>query len=256
MSTPTPTTPTTPPVPPLRRVLAQGRYEAGVLLRNGEQLLVSIVLPLIALLGLAFTTYPSLGEGERIDLAVPGVLALAIMSTAFTGQAISLAFDRRYGVLRLFGTTPLGPSGLVWGRILAVAAVIVLQVLVLGGVGLALGWRPELVGLPAALLVGALGAVVFVVLAVVVGGRLRAEAVLAVANLLWIVFLGLGSLLPTERYGEPWAGLVRLTPSGALGDSLRAALAQGRLDLVACGVLAAWAVVGGLVATRVFRWSD
>lgn len=241
---------------PTQRVLAQGRYETGVLLRNGEQLLVSLALPLLALLALAWTSYPSLGEGRRIDLAVPGVFALAVMSTAFTGQAISLAFDRRYGVLRLFGTTPLGTSGLVAGRVLAVLAVITLQVVVLGAVGLLLGWRPELVGIAPALAVGVLGAAAFVVLAVLVGGRLRAEAVLAVANLLWVVFLALGSLLPSERFGEPWAQLVRLTPSGALGDGLRAALAHGQWDLGALAVLAAWAVLGGVLATRVFRWSD
>ena len=241
---------------PTQRVLAQGRYETGVLLRNGEQLLVSLALPLLALLALAWTSYPSLGEGRRIDLAVPGVLALAVMSTAFTGQAISLAFDRRYGVLRLFGTTPLGTGGLVAGRVLAVLAVITLQMVVLGVVGLLLGWRPELVGIAPALAVGVLGAAAFVVLAVLVGGRLRAEAVLAVANLLWVVFLALGSLLPSERFGEPWAQLARLTPSGALGDGLRAALAHGQWDLGALAVLAAWAVLGGLLATRVFRWSD
>ncbi|WP_462417604.1 ABC-2 transporter permease [Kytococcus sp. Marseille-QA3725] len=243
-------------VPAGRRVLAQARHEAGVLLRNGEQLLVSMVLPLLSLLALAWTSYPSLGEGRRIDLAVPGVLALAIMSTAFTGQAISLAFDRRYGVLRLFGTTPLGASGMVLGRVLAVLSVIALQVVLLGGVGLFLGWRPDWVGIPAALLVGVLGVAAFVVLAVLVGGRLRAEAVLALANLLWVAFLGLGALLPTERFGQPWGGLVRLTPSGALGDGLRAALAQGRLDFVAVLVLLAWCVVGGVLAVRVFRWSD
>ncbi|MFC0359577.1 ABC transporter permease [Kytococcus schroeteri] len=243
-------------VPAARRVLAQARYEAGVLLRNGEQLLVSIVLPLLALVTLHLTSSPSLGEGRRIDLAVPGVLALAIMSTAFTGQAIALAFDRRYGVLRLFGTTPLGASGLVWGRIVAVLGVIALQVAVLGGMGLALGWQPTWSGVPAALLVGVLGAAAFVVLAVLVGGRLRAEAVLAVANLLWVVFLALGSLLPSHRFGAPWETLVRLTPSGALGDGLRAALGDGHLDGVAVLVLLAWTVLGGLLATRVFRWSD
>ncbi|WP_374929580.1 ABC transporter permease [Kytococcus sedentarius] len=239
-----------------QRVLAQGRYETGVLLRNGEQLLVSMVLPLLALLALAWTSVPSLGAGSRIDLAVPGVLALAVMSTAFTGQAIALAFDRRYGVLRLFGTTPLGTGGLVAGRALAVLAVIALQVVVLGAVGLALGWRPEPAGVLPALVVGVLGAAAFVVLAVLVGGRLRAEAVLAVANLLWVVFLALGSLLPSERFGDPWAQLVRLTPSGALGDGLRAALAHGQWDLGAMAVLGAWAVLGGVVATRIFRWSD
>src|SRR5476649_166748 len=87
--------------PARTRVLAQARFETGTLLRNGEQLLVAVVLPAMALVGLALSHSPSLGPGRRIDLAVPGVLALAVISTAFTGQAISTAFDRRYGVLRL-----------------------------------------------------------------------------------------------------------------------------------------------------------
>ncbi|HYQ32879.1 MAG TPA: ABC transporter permease, partial [Lapillicoccus sp.] len=130
------------------RVLGQARFEAGTLLRNGEQLLVSLVLPLGALVGLAFTSVPSLGEGRRIDVATPGVLALCVVSAAFTSQAISTGFDRRASVLRLLGTTPLGRGGLRGGKSLATLGVEVLQWCVVGGVGLALGWRPVVAGLP------------------------------------------------------------------------------------------------------------
>lgn len=105
------------------RVLAQGRYEAGILLRNGEQLLVSLVLPLIALVALVHSPYPELDE-PRIAVVAPGVLALVVVSTAFTGQAIQTGFDRRYGVLRLLGTTPLGRGGLLAGKGLAVLGVL------------------------------------------------------------------------------------------------------------------------------------
>ena len=96
--------------PARNRIMAQTRFETGTLLRNGEQLLVSLVLPAMALVGLALSQSPSLGPGRRADLAVPGVLALAVISTAFTGQAISTAFDRRYGVLRLLCLLYTSPS--------------------------------------------------------------------------------------------------------------------------------------------------
>ena len=124
------------------RVLAQARFETGTLLRNGEQLLVALVLPCAVLLGLAMTSSPSLGPGRRIDLAVPGVLALCVISSAFTAQAIATGFDRRYGVLRLLGVSPLGRGGLLGAKGVAVLAVEALQLVVIGALGLALGWHP------------------------------------------------------------------------------------------------------------------
>ena len=149
MTTSRPATPlSTPgPAPARARVLAQARFELATLLANGEQLLVSLVLPLGALVGLAVTTVPSLGDGRRIDLAVPGVLALCVISAAFTAQAIATGFDRRYAVLRLLGTTPLGRDGLLWGKACATLGVEVLQWVVIGAVGVALGWRPVPIGL-------------------------------------------------------------------------------------------------------------
>ena len=134
------------PAPASARVLAQARFDTGTLLRNGEQLLVSLVLPALALVGVTLAPFPTLSE-PRIDTVAPGILALAVLSTAFTGQAISTAFDRRYGVLRLLGSTPLGRGGLLAGRIIAVLVVEVIQFVVLGAVALLMGWRPDLAGI-------------------------------------------------------------------------------------------------------------
>jgi len=240
--------------PAARRVLAQGRFDARVLLRNGEQLLLTLVLPTLILVGLTLLAVPDLGPGPRIDVVAPGVLALAVMSTAFTGQAIGTGFDRRYGVLRLLGTTPLGRGGLVTGRVLAVLAVEAVQVAVLTGVAVALGWRPSPAGLaPAALLV-VLGTAAFTCLGLLLAGTLRAEAVLAGANLAWVLLLaGGGVVIPTERMGA-LGGLARALPSGALGDGLRAALTTGSLAPAAVGVLLAWGAVAAALAVRFFRW--
>ncbi len=245
--------------PPLRRVLAQARFDVGVMLRNGEQLLLTLVLPVLLLVGLTRTGVLRLGVGlhdpaARVAVAAPGVLALAVMSAAFTGQAIGTGFDRRNGVLRLLGTTPLGRGGLLAGRVLAVLVVEAVQLVVLGLVALLLGWRPEPAGLPAALLAAALGTAAFVGLGLLLAGTLRAEAVLAGANLVWVLLLaGGGVVIPPERLGA-MAALARALPSGALGDALRSALRDGRFDAGALAVLAVWAVLAALAAARWFRW--
>ncbi|WP_372360655.1 ABC transporter permease [Agilicoccus flavus] len=246
------------PAGALARAGAQARFETGILLRNGEQLLVALVLPVLALVGLTLAPFPDLGSGvARIDVVAPGTLALAVISTAFTGQAISTGFDRRYGVLRLLGVTPLGPRAMLAGKVLAVLAVEAVQVVVIAGVALALGWSPALAGLPAALVFGLLGTWAFVALALLLAGTLRAEAVLALANLVWVLLLALGGVLvPPETLPGGWSGLARLLPSGALADGLRAALGAGTVDLVALLVLLGWGGLASLAAARLFRWSD
>ena len=242
------------PAPALRRVLAQARFDSTVMLRNGEQLLLTLVLPALALVGLSLTTVLDLGAGRRVDVATPGVLALAVMSTAFTGQAIGTGFDRRYGVLRLLGTTPLGRGGLLAGRVLAVAAVEAVQVVVLGGLALALGWRPHLGGVPPAIVAVLLGTAAFTSLGLLLAGTVRAEGVLAAANLVWVLLLaGGGVLVPPAKLGA-WGHVAGLLPSGALGDALRAALGSGTADVGALVVLAVWAAAAAALTARFFRW--
>lgn len=253
MSAETATAPT--PTSRPARVLAQARFEAGVLLRNGEQLLVALVLPVLALVALVTVPYPDL-DAPRIAVVAPGVLALAIVSTAFTGQAIQTAFDRRYGVLRMLATSPVGTDGLLAGKALAITAVAVLQVIVLGLVALGLGWRPDLVGLLVAPVSTLLGVWVFVALALLLAGALRAEAVLAVANLVWVLLAGAGGLLlPGDALGD--AGeFVRWLPSGALGDAFRDSLGAGSVPLLPWLVLLAWGLVLSVAVLRTFRWRD
>jgi len=236
-------------------VLAQAAFETRILLRNGEQLLVAIVLPALALVGLTLVDVPSLGTGRRVDVIAPGILALAVMSTAFTGQAIQTGFDRRYGVLRLLGTTPLGRGGLLAGKFVGVLAVELLQVVVLGAIALALGWHPVLAGVPYAVLAGLVGTAAFVALALLLAGTLRAEAVLAVANLVWVLLLAGGAVVvPTRRMPAGLSHLASALPSGALGEAMRAALGSGRLAVGSVLVLLAWAIAAGAAAARWFRW--
>ncbi|GAA2162698.1 ABC transporter permease [Pedococcus bigeumensis] len=257
MTTVDPAAPSAGPASPAARVLAQARFEATTLLRNGEQLLVAVLLPAAVLVGLVHARSISLGDGRRVDLAVPGVLALCVISSAFTGQAISTGFDRRYGVLRLLGVTPLGRTGLVLAKAVAVLAVIAVQVALIGALGAVLGWEPALRGIPAAVVALVLGTWAFTALALLLGGTLRAEGVLAVANLVWVALLGLGGVVVAgTELPDGFAAVLTVLPSAALGDSLRAALVDGQAAPGAWLVLLGWAVGATLLARRFFRWGD
>jgi ABC-2 type transport system permease protein len=237
-----------------RRVIRQGAFDARVMLGNGEQVLLTIVLPMLILVGLARTSVPDLGPGRRIDVATPGIIALAVISTAFTGQAIATGFDRRYGVLRMLGTTPLGRSGLLGGRFLAVCAVQALQITMLGGIAAALGWAPAWSGLAPAVVAVLVGTAAFVALGLLLAGTLRAEAVLAVANLVWVLLLaGGGVLIPPTRMGT-LAEIAGVLPSGALAQALRTALHGGSWAPRELVVLMVWAAGATLAASRWFRW--
>jgi ABC-2 type transport system permease protein len=243
--------------PARTRVLAQARFETGTLLRNGEQLLVALVLPATALVGLALSHSPSLGAGRRIDVAVPGVLALAVISTAFTSQAISTAFDRRYGVLRLLGVSPLGRNGLLVAKALAVLTIELLQAIAIGSLGLAFGWHPQWMGLFAGAVLALVGTWTFVALALLLAGTLRAEGVLALANLIWIALLGLGGVIvPRTEMPSGLSHVAALLPSGALGDGLREAFVHGRWAGIPLLVLVVWGALATALASRTFRWSD
>ena len=242
--------------PLARRVAAQALFEVRTVLRNGEQLVITLVLPVLLLVVLSRTTLVDLGTTDRIGLVAPGVLALARMSPALTSPAIPTRIPRRHRVLRLLATTPLGRSGLVAGKVVGVLALELLQITVLASIAVALGWRPDPAGLPAAALLLLLGTAAFTSLALLVAGVLRAEAVLAVANLLWVLLLaGGGVLLPVGLLPGPLADLAVALPSGALGEGLRAALVDGSLHAAPVVVLSVWTAALGLAAARFFRWS-
>jgi len=243
--------------PVRRRVLAQTAFEARAILRNGEQLLVTVIVPVIVLIGLTKATGVSIDTdgASRIDFFTPGVLALAVMTSSFTSQAIASAFDRRNGVLRLLSTTPLGRGGLLAGKILGVLVVEVVQIAVIATTALLLGWHPDPAGLLLALVAVVLGTAAFTSLALLVAGTLRAEAVLAVANLLLLVLAVAGGVIvPADRLPGPMAHIALLLPSGALGDALRETLMHGALPAWSVVVLLAWTAALGWGAGRLFRW--
>ena len=246
-------TPDPRPAPIPKMLAAQFGLELRLLLRNGEQLLLTMFIPITLLIGLTLLPLGSFGP-NRAATFVPAIMALAVISTAFTGQAIAVAFDRRYGALKRLGATALPVWGVIAGKSLAVVTVVILQSILFGAIGFALGWRPPLAGLALGALIIALGTAVFAALGLLLGGTLRAEIVLAGANLLWFVFAGLGALV-LEGGMVPAAvqWVARLTPSGALTEALVQAMTLS-VDWFGLLVLAVWGAVAALCALRWFRF--
>ena len=244
--------------PLARMVRAQATLELRTLARNGEQLLLTLIIPVLLLVAFGHENLISVGAGSRIDFVVPGILALAVLSTAFTSQAIGTGFERRYGVLKRLGASPLSRKGLIAAKTLTVLAVELVQVAIVLAIGALLGWSP--VASPAAALWVPLllvaGTAAFSGLALLMAGTLRAEATLAAANLLYLIMLGLGGILfPLTKFPPGARPVLKLLPGGALSDGLRAVLAHGGgLPVADLLVLCAWAVAAIAVAARAFRW--
>lgn len=237
-----------------KMLAAQFGLELRLLLRNGEQLLLTMFIPITLLVGMTLLPLGSFGS-NRAATFVPPIMALALISTAFTGQAIAVAFDRRYGALKRLGATALPVWGIIAGKSLAVVTVVFLQSILLGAIGFALGWRPALAGLALGAVIIALGTACFAALGLLLGGTLRAEIVLAVANLLWFVFAGLVALtLEGGLASGALRTIARLTPSGALAEALTQAMSLS-VDWFGLAVLAVWGVLAALCALRWFRFT-
>jgi ABC-2 type transport system permease protein len=236
---------------PLRMLAAHARTEAMLTLRNGEQVLLTLLIPLVLLVGLSLLKIIDMAE-PRVDTVTPRIFALAVMSSAFTGQAIALGFDRRYGVLKRLAATALPRWLLVAGRVLAGLVVVTIQLVVLAVTALLLGWAPSASGVAWAVLLVILGTLTFGALGVLLGGALKAEVVLALANIVWFVLLLAGGIIvAADSLPDGMATFVRLLPSAALTDGLTAALVNGAVpDWSVFATLAVWGAGAAVIASR------
>lgn len=232
-----------------RQVRAHALTEAALVLRNGEQALLALIIPIgILVAGQWFSST----LGQPFSVTAPSVLALATWSTCFTSMAIATGFERRYSVLERLSATPLGKSGILLGKAAGFALINTAQLGVLAGVALALGWRPTFAPLHLLVAVTAIALAMgaFAGFALALSGSARPEVTLAVANLVYLVGMFTGLLIPLDRY-PGWAQpIISGLPTGALGEALRAG------TWLSLPVLAVWAVASLLLARRVFRWTS
>jgi ABC-2 type transport system permease protein len=237
-----------------RMLAAQARLELRLLLRNGEQVGLTLLIPLLLLVFFNLPILYSLG-GRRVDFVVPSIMALSVMSASFTGLAIGTGFERKYGVLKRLGGTALPRSTLLLAKTLAVLGLEAIQLVLIAALGLVLGWHPH--GDPAlALLLVLVGTVTFGALGLLLAGTLRAEVTLAAANLGWLILLFCGGIaVPLSKYPNGVADVLRLLPSAALSDGLHHILQRGHgLPVGAVVTLLVWAALAVPAAARWFRW--
>ncbi len=236
---------------------AQVRNELRLSLRQGEQLLVSLGIPLLLLVFFSLVDVLPVPEGvaEPIDFLAPGILALAVMSTAMVSLGIGTGFDRQYKVLKRLGASPLGRTRLVVAKIVMVLVVEAIQVVLITAAAVALGWRPAataVLAVPAVLA----GTAAFAGIGLLMAGTLKGTLTLALANSLYLVLLLLGGMIiPLESLPAPLEAVARLLPAAALSEVLGASLTSGEAaSAQAWLVLVVWAVAAPIVAAARFRW--
>lgn len=240
----------------LRGVGAQVEVETKLTLRRGESLIVTLGIPVGILIFFGNVNLVDTGYRDPLDFLVPGVLALAVMSTAMVSLGIATGFERRYGVLKRLGSTPLGRSGLLTAKTLTVVTVEVIQAAVILIAALLLGWSPA-GGIPAAVLVMIVGTIAFSGLGLLMAGTLRAEATLAVANGGYLLLLVLGGMAyPLSKLPLALQDVARVLPAAALAECLRGALTGTGIPGARLSILIGWAVVAPLLAARSFRWEE
>jgi ABC-2 type transport system permease protein len=236
--------------------ISQCKAELAMTLRRGESLLLTIGIPVSLLIFFSLVKVIDTGTDEPVDYLAPSTIALAVMSMAMVGTAIATAFEREYLVLKRLGTTPLGRGRFLGAKIASVIVVEVLQIIVLAGVGYALGWRPDSSGWPLVMVAAIIATAAFAGLGLLMAGTLKATVVLAGANALYIVLLLIsGLVVPLDRFPSALRTVVRFLPSTALAEIIRGALAVGGdTPTRAWLVLIIWAVMAVFAAKRWFRW--
>lgn len=240
----------------MRRAVIQYRAECLTLFRNGEQLLLTLIIPLV-LLGF-FGSVNILPEGapQPLDFLVPGVLAVAVMSTSMVSIGISTGFERSYLVLKRLGATPLTRGELITAKSLAVATVEILQCALILPLGLILGWTPSGHIWPLVFVIIPVASVAFAGIGLSLAGQLRAELNLAAQNGIYLLLLLLGgTIIPSGSLPGVLGAISRVLPSHALAELLASTLAgRGALWWPAV-VLALWSAVMSTLAASTFRWS-
>ncbi len=237
------------------RWAALTRTELQLTSRQGEQLLVNVAIPLGILVFFTLVDVMPTGDGDPVDFLTPSTMALAVMSSSLVALGISTGFDRQYGVLKRLGATRLGRGGLVAGKITAIGVVEVVQLLLLAGVGLALGWAPG--GQPwMAPIAFVLGTAAFGGLGLLLAGTLRGTVVLAAANAAYLVLLAFGGMaFRLDELPDGARAVAELFPAAALSEVVRWSLTDGtETPTKAWIVLTVWAVAMPLAAARFFRW--
>jgi ABC-2 type transport system permease protein len=237
-------------------VSAQARAELVLQMRRGENAIVTLAVPLGVLVFFAKVDAIATDFADPLDFLVPGVLALSVMAAAMVSLGIATGFERRYGVLKRLGSTPLSRGGLLAAKTATVLVLELVQFVLVVATGVALGWELR-AGLVPALGLMLLGTVAFAGIGLLMAGTLRAEANLAASNALFLVLLFLGGMAyPLDRLPGALEAFARLLPAAALSETVRGVLSSEGFPAGELAVLIVWAAAAPVLAAHFFRWEE
>ena len=236
---------------------SQLRQELTVMARNGEQLLLLVVIPVMLLVFFSQTDFLPTITDNKIDFLMPGILSLAVMSTAMVSLGIATGFERNYGVLKRLGTTPLGTRRLVLAKVCAICIIEVAQLLLLILVGQLLGWSPNRINIAQVLVILLIGTSCFAGIGLMLAGRLRAEINLAAQNGLYLVLFLLGGILVSnDELPKSLGDVAQVLPSSLLSSLLRDSFNNKMIVIADAIALGGWAIAMCGLAATTFKWSD
>ncbi len=240
-----------------QQILQQTRFELLLTARRGENILVTLIIPVMLLIFFASLRIVPVQNGQSpADFLLPGILAIAIMAAGMVNLGIATAYERYYGVLKRLGSSPLPRSGLIIAKVISILVLEIVQVLLLVAAAVAFyGWHPSgSTGL--ALLAIVLGTITFAALGLAMAGGLRAEMTLAGANALFLLFILLGGgILPLDHLPAPLAAFAQILPITVLTQSLQQTMsANGGFPGTPLLILTIWAIIALFIAIRTFKW--
>jgi len=216
--------------------------------RSRSRLIGSIGQPLLFLVALGFGLGPvfaAAGQGDYMQFLAPGVIAMGILFTAvFTG--IEVIWDKQFGFLKETLVAPVSRLEIMLGRTAGGATIALMQGIIVFFLAVIIGYRPELAGIPMALVFAALIALFFTALGTAIASLLDdMQGFQLIMNFLVMpTFFLSGSLFPLAGLPGFISAITAIDPLTYGVDGLRGALSgtfafSMTLDLAVLGILTA-----------------
>jgi ABC-2 type transport system permease protein len=236
----------------------QYRLERRMFWRNPSAAFFNFLFPLI-LLGLFGAVFS--GKQHDLNVIVPGIAGMAVMSTTFTALAFNMTFLREQGVLKRMRGTPLPAGAFLAGIALNAVTNTALQVSIITVVGklfLGVPWPRDW---PELALFVAVGVVCFAALGVALSHAIpNFDSAPAYVNAVFLptIFIS-GVFYDAARAPAFLRDIAEALPLKHVIDGLSGAMVSGRGigdHLSALAVISLWAAVGIRLAVRGFSWDQ
>jgi ABC-2 type transport system permease protein len=242
----------------LALVWRQYRMERRMFWRNPTAAFFNFLFPLM-LLGLLGAVLA--GQQDALDVIVPGIAAMAIMSTTFTALAFNMTFLREQGVLKRIRGTPLPSTAFLSGIALNAVTNTILQVgliVVAGRIFFGLDWPSDWGEL---VLFTAAGVVCFASLGVALSHVIpNFDSAPAYVNAIFLPVIFVSGVFYDAQDAPGFLReIAEVLPLKHLIDGLSGAMVNGSGiadNAGALGVIALWAAVGIVLAVRGFSWDQ